>query len=110
MAVVTVVTAGNVRLIFPQCDVVVVARYTGANDLRMIDKIRRRPHYVVMAVLADIAGQDVVKGLAACVRPVVTTDAVTGDIRMIKSCRGPCVCRVAVITVVAAGNVRLILA
>ena len=110
MAVVTIITAGNVRLTLAQRDRIVVTGYAGTYDLRMIDAIRRRPEDVIVAVLADITGQDMVEGLAGRFRAIVTTDAIARDIGMIKIRRDPRVGGMAVVTVVAAGNVRLILA
>ena len=75
----------------------------------MVDKIRRCPEDVVVAVLADIAGLEVIEGLAACVRPVVATDAAARDIGVIEVRRTPGNGGMTIVAGFCAGDVRLIL-
>ena len=109
MTVVAVVAAGNVGRVLACGRVAVMAGEAGANDLRVIDHVGRHKRHVVVAVLADIGGIDMRRVLARSLRPVVTADAVGGDVGVIKVGRDPRVGRVAVVAVVAARNMASIL-
>ena len=63
-----------------------------------------------MAVLANVSRQDMCRVLTRSLRPVVTADAVVGDIGEVECCGRPGDRRVAVIAVVAAGKVGRVLA
>ena len=54
MAVVTGVAALEMRRVLPGGDGPVVTGAADADDLRVVDRIRRRPGDVVVAVLADV--------------------------------------------------------
>jgi len=105
MTVVAVVAAGNVGRVLAGGRIAVMAGEAGTNDLRVIDHVGRHERHVVVAVLANIGGIDMRRVLARSLRPVVTADAVVGDVGVIKVGGDPCVGRMAVVAVVAAGNV-----
>ena len=63
-----------------------------------------------MAVLADVGHLDVIEGLARCADAVVAARAIAGYPDMIESRRPPCDRRVAVVAIVAALDVRGMLA
>lgn len=63
-----------------------------------------------MAVLADVAGLYVCRGLARGLGSVVAAEAIARDIDVIEVRGHPTGCRMAVIAVVATGDMRGILA
>ena len=110
VAVVTGVAALDMRRVLARCDRAVVARAAGADDLRVIDNVGRRPDHIVMAVLAEIARIDVSGALARRLYTVMAARAVVDDIGMIEVGRYPCVGCVAVVAIIAAADVRWVLA
>ena len=110
VAVITVVATRKVRRVLAFGRHAVVAGEARANDLRVIDQVGWRERHVVVAVLAYVRRIDMDGVLTGCVRAVVAADAVVGDVHMVKVRRRPGVSRVAVITVVATGKVRRVLA
>ena len=106
VAVVAGVAARDVRRVLPGGDRAVMAGETGSDDLQMINHVGRRPDDVVMAVLTDVGRIDVVRPLACRLGAVVAAEAVTRDIHMIEIRRDPRVGGVAIVTVVAARDVR----
>jgi hypothetical protein len=71
----------------------------------MIDAGNRNPAAAAMAVLAQRVGLDMGGVLAGSGVAVVTADAVTRDVSMVKNCAAPAGRSVAVVAVVAAGHV-----
>jgi hypothetical protein len=63
-----------------------------------------------MTILTNIGSLNVVLALAGRVNAIVTTDAIASDIHMVKVCWQPACRRVAVLAIIAAGNVRQCLA
>ena len=110
VAIVTVVATRKVRRVLAFRRHAIVTGEARADDLRMVNHVRRRERHIVMAVLAYICRINVRGVLAGRVRAVVAADAVVGDVHMVKVRRRPGVSRVAVITVVATGKVRRVLA
>ena len=110
MAIVAVVATRDVSRVLTGCGRIVVTGETGANDLRMVDGICRRPVHIVVAILADIGRQHMRRALAGRIDAVVAADAVAGDADVIEICRNPGGCRMAVVAVVAALDVRRVLA
>ena len=84
----------------------VVTRRTGAQHLVMVDGDHGRPHIGAVAILADIRRLRVQRALACCVYTVVAAAAVIRDIRMIEVCRRPRDRCMAVVAIVAAGDMR----
>lgn len=76
----------------------------------MIDIEYWNPGRWRMAVFANVGGQCVLRILTGRDRTVMTTDAVSGDVCVIVICRQPCNRRMAVIAIVAAGDMRRMLA
>ena len=63
-----------------------------------------------MAVLADIRRLNMVRVLTDSLCTIVTTDTVTRDVQVIEVCRQPANRAVAVVTGIAAGDMRRVLA
>ncbi len=110
MAVVAVVAAGDVGRVFAgRCDAVMTGT-AGADYLRMVDRIRRRPHIAVMAVFADVAGLYVSRALAGRFRTIMATDTITRDVHVVEGRGQPSRGCVAVITGIATRNVSRVFA
>jgi len=110
MAIVTIVTARDVRRVLAGRYVAIVTRATSSENLRVIDRISRCPDDVVMAVLADVGCRDMRRVFAGRVGTIMAADAVSGDVGVIEVGRNPRVSCVAVIAVVTARDVRRVLA
>ena len=110
MTIVTLVARCDVRGIFPRCRETIVTGAAGAGHLRVIDRIDRRPYVTVMAVLAHIARENMIRVLACCVGAVMATNTVAGDVDVIEVRRHPAACRMAVVAVVTAVEVSRVFA
>ena len=110
VAIVTVVAARNVRRVLAGRGCAVVAGKTGADDLRMIDGVRRYPGIGVMTGLAIGRGVDVLRILAGSLNAVVTTCTGGRNIGVIKRSRCPRAGRMAFLAVFTARDVRRVLA
>ena len=110
MTIVAGVAALDVRRVLAGCDRVVMTGEAGADYLGVVDDIGRCPDHVVVAVLARVGRVDVVQALACRIGTVVAADAVAGDIDVVEVCRAPPRGRMAVVAVVAAREVRRVLA
>ena len=106
VAIVAVVTARDMGGVFADCRGAVVARATGADHLSMVDGECRYPGVRRVTVLAHDAGLNVVGVFAGCVRAVVTTRTVTRDVEVVEVRWQPAGCRMAVLAVFAACNMR----
>ena len=80
------------------------------NDLCVIDHICRCPHIGVVAILADICCLDVRAVLASSSNTVMAVAAVVNDIRVVEVGRQPADCRMAVVTIDTARNMRWVFA
>ena len=87
MAIIAIVAARYVRRVFAGRDRAVMARAAGAHYLGMINPVGRRPERDVVAVLANIAGRQVIQRLAGGIRTVVTTAAIARNRCMIEISR-----------------------
>lgn len=87
MTVIAVVTRRDVRWILARCDGAVVTGAAGADDLRMVHKICRCPHSIVVAVLANVGGLDVGRVLPGCIGAVVAGSTGCRNVGVIKGCR-----------------------
>ena len=87
VAVVTVVTAGNMRRMFADRYHTVMAGAAGADDLSVVNRIRRNPGIRCMAIFADDTGKNMVGVLARCIRTVVAARTIACDIDVVKVCR-----------------------
>lgn len=101
MAQLTSLVGVEVTWIHARCGRAVVTRRAGAQHLAVVDGNDRRPNGRAVAILADVGRRGVQWTLAGRVFAVVATDAVAGDIRMIKVRGRPGDSRMAVVTVIA---------
>ncbi len=92
------------------CQCAVVAGRAGPKYLTVIHVGHRRPHICAVAVLANVGCLNVQRTLAYCVGSIVTTTAVVHDVDVVEVRRHPGGRRVAVIAVIAAGNVGRVFA
>ena len=100
----------EVPVVLAGCRVAIVAGRAGAQYLRVVDSGNRCPGRGGVAVFANIGRRYVRRVLAGCIRAVVTAETVVGDVDVIEVGRDPRDCRMAVIAVVAAGDMRGMLA
>lgn len=105
MAVVAVVAAVDVILIFPGCLHAVMARAAGAQDLRVVNGKYGGKHIGRMAVFTNVARLNVRRSLARRVSTVVAAEAVARDVDMVEVRGQPANRRMTVVAVVAAGDV-----
>jgi hypothetical protein len=87
VAVFTDVCCPNVGWALAGSICAVMAGTTTANYLGVIDCCHRCKYDRAMAVLANICRLHVCRVFADCIRAVVTTDAVSSDIRMVEKRR-----------------------
>lgn len=110
MAVIAVIAARNMRRIFPDRYRAVVTGRTSANDLGVIYHVNGGENNVVVTIFANIRCLNVCRALAGRFDTVVTANTVAGDVDMVEVGRHPAIGRMTVITGVAAGDVRRVLA
>jgi len=110
MTVVATITAGDVVEILAGCDYAVMAGATGAQNLRVVNRVGGDEGAGVVAVLAHICRTDVVAALANGIDTVVAADAIIDYAHMIEVCRTPRDRRMAVIAGVATGHMCRVLA
>ena len=84
MAIVTIITAGDVRRMFAGRSVAVVTRTATTQHLGVIDRERWYPYRWVVAVLANIGRQYVRRVFASRRDAVVTVDAAARDVGMVE--------------------------
>lgn len=78
--------------------------------MRMINSVCRREQDRVMAVLANVAGQNMIEVFADCIGTVVATKAISRNTGVIEIRRQPGHGRMAIVAIVATGNVGRVLA
>jgi len=110
MAVIAVIAASNMRRVLADGYRAVMAGRTGANDLGMVHCVNGRENNVVVAVFANIRRQNMCWAFADCIDTVVTAYAVARDVNVVEVGRYPAVGCMTVITGVATGDVRRVLA
>ncbi len=110
VTIVTVIAARDVGRMLTGSREAVMAGAAGARHLRMVHRVRGRPHIAVVAVFTDVAGLNVSQVLASRFHAIVATYAVTRDAHVIEIRRSPARCRVTVITRIATGDMRWVLA
>ena len=87
VAVIAIVTTGNMRRVFANRYYTVVAGAAGADNLSVVDRKGRNPGIRCMAIFADYTGKNMVGVLACCIRTVVATRTIACDIDVVKVCR-----------------------
>ena len=110
MAVITVITAGDVSRMFAGRDQAVMARRTDSKYLCVIYCVDRCPENIVVAVLANIGCVDMSRMFTGGTCAVMTINAIARDVGMVEVRWNPRRGCVAVIAIVAAGNVRYVFA
>ena len=84
MTVITIGAAAYMRRILSARYNAVMAGATGAEHLRMVNRVNRRPDIRIMAVLANIRRLDMRKVLANGFGTIVATDTIAGDAHVIE--------------------------
>jgi len=110
VAIIAVVSAGNMRWVLACRDGAVMTGYASTDNLRVINYHNRLKERCAVAIFTDVAGQHVILIFPNRVRTIVTTNAIARVIRMIKGCRYPAVGRMAGIAVVAARDMGRVFA
>ena len=110
MTVVAIIATGDMRWVLACSNDAVVAGTASADDLSVVHGVRWRPDIRVMAVFANFRGQNVCRVLAGCFNAVVAACAIAGDAYVVKIRGQPASCRMAVITIVTARDMRWMLA
>ena len=110
MTVVAGIAAGDMRRVLADRNDAVMAGGTGSQYLRVINSHHGREQIGGMAVFADIRCLNVVRVLTDRLRAVVTTDTVARDIQVIEVRRQPANRAVTIVTGIAAGDMRRVLA
>lgn len=100
VAIVTGFSAGDMRRVLANCDRTVVTAGAGANDLGVINHIRRYEEGRVVAVLAGVGRQYMGNRFARCIHTVMAANAVARDARMVKESRHPAVSLVTVFALI----------
>jgi len=88
----------------------IVTGCAGAQDLGVINGSYRCPDICVVTIFADVGRLRVQWTLASCVGSVMTADTVIDNVCVIEIGRQPRDSRVAVITIIAAGDMRWVFA
>ena len=110
MTVITSVAACNMCRMLARRRTAIMAGATDTNYLRVIDGIWWRPHVRVVAVLAYIGSLQMCQALARGFHTVVTAHAISRYVDMIKLGRTPAIACMAIVTGIATGNMRWVLA
>lgn len=92
VAVIAVVAAGDMRRVFAGRNCAVMTGAAGANDLGVVDEVRRYPDVRGMAVFAHIGRLDVRQVLACSVGTVMAAGTVARNIYVIEIGRQPADC------------------
>ena len=110
MALITLVISVEVSLILANRLNTIVAGRTGSKHLCMVNRHHRRKHIGRMTVFAHISGLHMCRILARCIRAVMTANAIADNVDVIEIRRQPANGAMAIIAVVAAGDMRRVLA
>jgi len=103
MTIVASITTGDMSRVFAGRRNAVMTGTAAAQNLCVIDGKHGRPNVRCVAVLANIAGLYVCRGLADGLRAVVAAHTIASDVDVIEVRRQPGDRRMAVVAVVAAG-------
>jgi len=105
MTVIAGIGAGDVRRMFAGRRRTVMAGRADADDLRMVNSVKRCEEHTVMAILADVSCLNVPGILANGFDAVMTADAIARDIEMVEVRREPAIACMTVITSITTGDV-----
>ena len=106
MAVLANVACVDVHWVFAGRNCAFMARRTGSEYLRVIDKVGRRPDDTIVAALAYVGCIDVREVFAWHLRIIVTANAVMGDASVIECRRNPRIRRMTIVTGITARKMR----
>ncbi len=84
MAVVAIITAGDMRRVLACCNNAVVAGAAGSNNLGVVHRVSWNPDIGVVAVLANFRCQNVRRVLARRFDAIVAACTIAGDAYVIK--------------------------
>jgi len=84
VAIVAIVTAGDMVNVLSRRHVAVMTGAAGAQHLRVVNQVRRYPQIAIVAVLANVGRLNVSLALASGLNAVVAADAVAENIGMIE--------------------------
>ena len=110
MTIIAGITAREMCRVFTGGRCAVVAGETRTDDLRVIDGVRRCKGDCIVAIDAQVSGIDVRQVFACGIGAIVAADSISRDVGVIEVGRSPCRGRMAIVTGVAAGKMRRILA
>jgi len=110
VAVVAGIAAGDMSLVLARCRSAVMAGAAHAYHLGVINGHHRRKDVGCMTVLTHIRGLNMCRAFAGSVYAIVAADTVSRDIRMVEIGRQPGDGTVAIVAIVATGNMSLVLA
>lgn len=102
---IAIIATGNMRGVFTNREYIVMTRFAGADDLRVIHPLYGLPHCRDVAVFAHVGGLNVAQAFAGRVRTVMASTAAADNIGMVENRRKPAVGGMAVVTIVTAGKV-----
>ena len=110
MAVITGIATGDMRCVLANGRYAIVARATGTDDLGVIDADHGLPQVGAVTIFTDGGRLNVRQAFTGGFDAVVTISTVTADVDVIKIRRQPGGGAVAVITGIATGDMRCVLA
>ena len=106
MAIIALVSAGNMSSVFPCCCDAVMTRSASAQNLHMVDNDCRFEGDGVVAVFANIGRRNMHRALSRCRHAIVAGYTIADNSLMVEYRRDPCAYVMAVIALVARGDVR----
>ena len=110
MAVIAVIAARNMFRILSERDRAVMAGSASSNDLGVIDGHDRLKESNAVAILANVSRRNMILSFTRSTGSIVATSTIIRNACVVKRCRQPCACRMAIIAVVATGYVRRVFA
>jgi len=110
VTIVTGVVAGDVSRVFAGCGNAIMTGAADADDLRVVNSKYGHKNIGAVAVFADVARLNMRRALSGSVHAVMAVDAAARDIDVIKVRRQPRDGRMAIIAVIAAGDMGLVFA
>jgi len=106
VAIIAGVATGDMCGRLAGCDIAIVTGFAGTNYLGVIDDYRRRPNVHAMTIFTNRGCLNMCDVLASRIGTVMAVHTIAGDGRMVKIGWRPANGRVAVVAVIATGEVR----